>query len=97
VLAQAPGVLEAAVVARPDPVRDQVPVAYVVAKDPASPPAPSTLAGWAAEHLAPQARPRAWHLIDELPRTSVGKVRRFRMTANPAGGADSPPGAHPLR
>lgn len=78
--AQAPGVLEVAVVARPDPVRDQVPVAYVVAKDKSSPPSVGELEDWAARNLAPAARPRAWHVIDELPRTSVGKVRRFRIT-----------------
>jgi crotonobetaine/carnitine-CoA ligase len=79
--AEAPGVLEVAVVAQPDPVRDQVPVAYVVPKDPSAPPSPEVLDEWAAHHLAPAARPRAWHFIDELPRTSVGKVRRFRITA----------------
>ncbi|GAA5113616.1 class I adenylate-forming enzyme family protein [Pseudonocardia adelaidensis] len=78
--AQAPGVLEVAVVARPDPVRDQVPEAYVVAKDRSAPPSVAELEDWAARNLAPAARPRAWHLIDELPRTSVGKVRRFRIT-----------------
>jgi crotonobetaine/carnitine-CoA ligase len=78
--AQAPGVLEVAVVARPDPVRDQVPEAYVVAKDRSAPPTVAELEDWAVRNLAPAARPRAWHLIDELPRTSVGKVRRFRIT-----------------
>jgi crotonobetaine/carnitine-CoA ligase len=78
-VAQAPGVLEVAVVAQPDPVRDQVPVAYVVAKDKANPPTADQLDAWAVGNLAPAARPRAWHLIDELPRTSVGKVRRFRV------------------
>ncbi|WP_033294685.1 class I adenylate-forming enzyme family protein [Amycolatopsis jejuensis] len=77
--AQAPGVLEVAVVARPDPVRDQVPVAYVVPKDKAAPPTPAELENWAVGNLPPAARPRAWHLIGELPRTSVGKVRRFRI------------------
>lgn len=78
-VAQAPGVLEAAVVARPDPIRDVVPVAYVVARDPARPPGPAELDDWAREHLTPAARPRDWTVIDELPRTSVGKVRRFRL------------------
>lgn len=78
-LAQAPGVLEVAVVARPDPIRDQVPVAYYVAKDPTQPPSPEELAAWAAQNLPSAARPREWHLIDALPRTSVGKVRRFRI------------------
>ncbi len=79
VVAQAPGVLEAAVVALPDPVRDQVTVAYVVPSDPASPPDPAELARWAVGHLTSAARPREWHLIAELPRTSVGKVRRFKV------------------
>ena len=38
VLSAHPGVLEAAVVGQPDPVRDEVPVAFVVAADPANPP-----------------------------------------------------------
>ncbi|WP_308818725.1 class I adenylate-forming enzyme family protein [Pseudonocardia alni] len=79
-VAQAPGVLEVAVVARPDPVRDVVPVAYVVARDAADPPRTADLARWAEENLSPAARPREWNLIDELPRTSVGKVRRFRIS-----------------
>ena len=69
------------VVARPDEIRDVVPVAYVVARDKEDPPNPDDLAAWASDQLAPQARPREWHLIDELPRTSVGKVRQ-RATGN---------------
>ena len=79
VLAQAPGVLEVAVVAKPDPIRDVVPSAYVVPRDPQHPPDLDQLAEWAATNLAPAAWPREWQLIDELPRTSVGKVRRFRI------------------
>jgi carnitine-CoA ligase len=37
ILAQAPGVLEVAVVPRPDEIRDVVPVAYIVARDQADP------------------------------------------------------------
>jgi crotonobetaine/carnitine-CoA ligase len=78
-LAQAPGVLECAVLGRPDPVRDMVPVAYVVPRDREHPPAVSDLAAWSERNLAAAARPRDWHLIDALPRTSVGKVRRFKL------------------
>ena len=78
-LAQAPGVLECAVLGRPDPVRDMVPVAYVVPRDPEHPPAVSDLAAWSERNLAAVARPRDWHLIEALPRTSVGKVRRFKL------------------
>jgi crotonobetaine/carnitine-CoA ligase len=82
-LAQAPGLLEAAVVARPDPVRDQVPVAYVVARDPDAPPSVESLKTWAASNLAPQARPRDYTFVSELPRTSVGKIRRFIFSDAP--------------
>lgn len=77
VLSGAPGVLEVAVVARPDPIRDYLTVAYVVPRDPTDPPEPGALAAWASRELAPAAWPREWHIIDELPRTSVGKIRRF--------------------
>jgi carnitine-CoA ligase len=80
-VSEAPGVLEAAVVAVADPVRDHVPAAYVVARDPASPPNAAALSAWAEQHLTPAARPRTWKVIDELPRTSVGKIRRFRLTS----------------
>lgn len=78
-IAQAPGVLEAAVLAIDDPVRDKVPIAYVVARSHDAPPTPEGLAQWAEQNLTPAARPRQWHLIDELPRTSVGKIRRFKL------------------
>ncbi|GAF43777.1 class I adenylate-forming enzyme family protein [Rhodococcus wratislaviensis] len=81
-VAQAPGVLEVAVVAQPDPMRDVVPVAYVVARDPHNPPHADDLTEWASHNLSPAARPRQWNLIDELPRTSVGKIRRFRLPAD---------------
>jgi crotonobetaine/carnitine-CoA ligase len=78
-LAQAPGVLECAVLGRPDPVRDMVPVAYVVPRDREHPPSVGDLAEWSERNLAAAARPRDWHLIEALPRTSVGKVRRFKL------------------
>src|SRR5699024_6660271 len=49
-LAQAPGVLEAAVLAIDDPIRDRVPVAYVVPRNPSQPPAVDDLAAWADEN-----------------------------------------------
>ena len=77
--------LEVAVVARPDEIRDHVPVAYIVARDQLHPPTADDLAAWAGQQLAPQARPREWHFIDSLPRTSVGKVRRFKIGSDTAG------------
>ena len=78
-ITQAPGIVEAVVVAQSDPMHDQVPIAYVVPKVHAAPPLESDLQAWAMVNLAPAARPRAWHVIKELPRTSVGKVRRFKV------------------
>ncbi|MGB3698949.1 MAG: AMP-binding protein [Gordonia sp. (in: high G+C Gram-positive bacteria)] len=80
-LAEAPGVLEAAVLGEPDPMRDRVPVAYVVAR-PGHDLDTAELQDWAATRLARAARPARWHVIDELPRTSVGKVRRFKLSAD---------------
>ena len=85
ILAQAPGVLEVAVIAVADEIRDHVPVAYIVARDQLHPPTADDLATWASQQLAPQARPREWHFIDSLPRTSVGKVRRFKIGKDTAG------------
>lgn len=82
VVAQAPGVLEAAVIAVPDPIRDVVPHAYVVPRSGSNELETDILVSWAEQNLAPSARPREWHIIDELPRTSVGKIRRFKIGAS---------------
>jgi long-chain acyl-CoA synthetase len=37
------------------------------------------LAAYAREHLAPAKRPKEYHLLDELPRTTTGKVRRLDL------------------
>jgi crotonobetaine/carnitine-CoA ligase len=77
-LAQHPAVLEAAVVGRPDPVRDEVPVAFVVLAPGASASTEELLA-FATERLSKAKRPRDVVLVDELPRTSVGKIRKFLL------------------
>jgi crotonobetaine/carnitine-CoA ligase len=80
VLAEHPAVLEAAVVGRPDPVRDEVPVAFVVlAPDAADHAGADELQAHVAERLAKAKRPREIHLVEELPRTSVGKIRKFLL------------------
>lgn len=80
VLAAHPAVLEAAVVGMPDAVRDEVPVGFVVAADPANPPSLDELHAWCTTRLAKAKRPRDITLVDELPRTSVGKIRKFLLT-----------------
>ena len=69
-----PGVVESAVFGVPDDDWGQrVVAAYVGTADPAE------LGAWARERLAPAKRPKALHALDELPRTSTGKVRRLDL------------------
>ena len=78
VLSAHPGVLEAAVVGAPDPIRDEVPVAFVVPA-PEAAPTEAELAAWCEEHLAKAKRPRTFTFLTQLPRTSVGKIRKFLL------------------
>ena len=79
VLSSHPAVLEAAVVGVPDHVRDEVPIGYVVPGDSAKPPTIEELARWCEEHLSKFKRPKNFIILDELPRTSVGKIRKFLL------------------
>jgi crotonobetaine/carnitine-CoA ligase len=79
VLAAHPAILEAAVIGMPDPVRDEVPVAFVVATDPANPPTMTELVEWCEHRLTKSKRPRDISFVAELPRTSVGKIRKFLL------------------
>lgn len=79
VLAAHPAVFEAAVVGEPDPVRDEVPVAYVVLHQTASGVRAEELAAWCAARLSPAKRPREIRFVPELPRTAVGKIRKFML------------------
>ena len=79
VLTAHPAVLEASVIGVPDQVRDEVPVAFVVAAEPDSPPSVADLHEWCQSRLGKAKRPREITLLDELPRTSVGKIRKFML------------------
>jgi crotonobetaine/carnitine-CoA ligase len=79
VLAAHPAVFEAAVAGEADPVRDEVPVAYVVLRTEATTTTADDLATWCEHRLAPAKRPHRIHVVDELPRTSVGKIRKFML------------------
>ena len=91
VLSSHPGVLEAAVVGQPDEVRDEVPVGFVVLADVAHPPSVDDLHAWCAERLTKAKRPRGITFVDELPRTSVGKIRKFLLRDPHAEAAPSTP------
>jgi O-succinylbenzoic acid--CoA ligase len=75
-LAPHPKVAQVAVWKRPDPQWGERVVAWVVAVDRSDPPAVEELAEWTRELLAPWAAPKEVVLVDSLPRTASGKVRR---------------------
>ena len=81
VLVEHDAVLEAAVVASPDPVRGAVPKAFVVLKDGVTP--SESLATALQDHvkreLAPYKYPREVEFVTALPRTETGKVRRVEL------------------
>jgi crotonobetaine/carnitine-CoA ligase len=78
VLAEHPSVHEAAVIGERDEIRDEVPVAFVVAV-----PGRSLEVGelllWCEKRLSPSKRPSRIHVVEELPRTSVGKIRKYAL------------------
>lgn len=80
VLRLAPGVRDVAVVGAPDARLGEVPVAFVVgdADD-------ATLERVCREHLVAYKVPVAYHHVDALPRSDVGKVLRRDLAARLAG------------
>ena len=74
-----PEVAEVAVIGRPDPEWGQVVVALIVPTDPASPPTLTDLRTWAKERLPAYAAPRQLEIVDQLPRTPLGKIRRVGL------------------
>ncbi len=70
-----PGVLEAAVTGRPDALRDEVPVLWVVASPEVPAPAPADLVAHLGQRFAQWQLPRLEDIrfIEAIPKTSVGK------------------------
>nr|WP_225876146.1 hypothetical protein [Infirmifilum lucidum] len=73
-----PAVAEAAVVGKPDPIKGEVPAAFVVLRDGFT---PSTrleeeLANHIAETIGPIAKPANIFFVKKLPKTRSGKIMR---------------------
>ena len=71
-----PGVDQVAVAGRPDPEWGQRVVAWVVPGPVAAPPTQDDLRSHVKERLPAYAAPREVRVVDALPRTAIGKVRR---------------------
>jgi o-succinylbenzoate---CoA ligase len=74
-----PSVREAAVAGHPDPDLGERVVAWVVPADPSRPPALEELRETVAAVLPRHAAPRELRLVERLPRTFSGKVRRAAL------------------
>ena len=75
-LLELPGVREAVVVGRPDPVRGEVPTAYLVASDDFDADAARAAC---ARTLASFKVPRAFVRVEALPRNALGKVQKHLL------------------
>ncbi len=82
-LASHPGVAEVFVAGRSDPEWGQKVVAWVVPVDRADPPSMTALRETVSERIAPYAAPREVVIVAALPRTSIGKVDRDRLSERP--------------
>jgi fatty-acyl-CoA synthase len=78
VLSEHPGVAEAAVIGRPDPKWQEVPIAFVVRRAGVAVDV-EALIGHVGEQLARFKIPREIVFVDDLPRNALGKVQHFRL------------------
>ena len=85
-----PQVMEAAVVARPDPRWGETPCAFVTLRPDAPGVAAEELIAWCRERLAHFKAPRTV-LFGPLPKTSTGKIQKFvlRQRARALSGGDA--------
>jgi fatty-acyl-CoA synthase len=80
-----PGVFEAAVVGVPDPKWDERPLVVIVPAEGASP-EPSEIVEFLTDRVARWWLPERWAVVDELPKTSVGKFDKRSLRAAVADG-----------
>lgn len=74
-------VIECGVIGEPDEARGQAVAAYVVLQDGVVGDEAKTveLQGFVKQRIAPYKYPRRVFFVDDLPRTSTGKLQRFRL------------------
>jgi acyl-coenzyme A synthetase/AMP-(fatty) acid ligase len=77
-------VREAAVVGRPDAYRGELPVAFVVPREGTSP-GPDAIAEYLKSRLAPYKVPSEILIVNELPKTAVGKVDKLTLARRAKG------------
>ncbi|MEO3387944.1 AMP-binding protein [Mesorhizobium sp. CAU 1741] len=80
VLLAHPAVVEASVVGRPDPEWGEVPVAFLVLADGVELDA-AALDRHCNEHMARFKRPKAYHVLPDLPKNNYGKIVKTELRA----------------
>ena len=73
-----PQVMEAAVVAKPDPVWGETPCAFVTLKPDAGQVSAEDIIAWCRDNLAHYKVPRTI-VFGPLPKTSTGKIQKFEL------------------
>jgi len=73
-----PQIMDAAVVARPDPVWGESPCAFITLKPDAGPAAAEDIIAWCRANLAHYKVPRTI-VFGPLPKTSTGKIQKFEL------------------
>jgi len=86
-LVEYPGVVEAGVIGKPDPLRGEIIKAFVVLKPSLRPSKAlkAKLQQYVKTHLAGHAYPREIEFIDKLPKTRSGKIMRRLLKAKELG------------
>jgi acyl-CoA synthetase (AMP-forming)/AMP-acid ligase II len=85
IMAKHPAVAEVAVVGVPDHRMGEVGKAFVVPRSGGDTPDPAEIIVWCRQNMANFKVPRSVVLVDALPRTSTGKVQKFRLQAGEFG------------
>ena len=94
VLQSHPFVLYSAVVPCPHQSLGEVPFAFVVLKEGAASCQPTELRQWCAKRLSAQQVPVGVEIVESLPRTATGKVRKNELAQGLATKRPQPPGPH---
>lgn len=85
-----PGVYESAAIGVPDEMRDEAIVAFVVPADGADPD-PDELIAWCEQRLSQFKVPSEVRVLNDLPRTSVGKIQKHRLKHDATSGKRASP------
>ncbi|HHX83946.1 MAG TPA: long-chain fatty acid--CoA ligase [Actinomycetales bacterium] len=81
-LLEHPAVAEAAVIGVPDPKWDERPLATIVVKDGVADPSVDELRAHLEERMAKWQVPERFAFVDEIPKTSVGKLDKKRIRSS---------------